>query len=359
MREQAQIAGGWWKLESHPGAGTSVAFWLPAVPNLTLPSQQALRRLIELTLAQRGGKAAERPRCNIDGIARTEPRPPWGTVPAPFYALGAIASVQVGATVARHLFAFLGPSGTVFLRVAFGACILLDMARPRWPRFDARQARTIVIFGLIIAAMNLCFYQAIARIPLGVAVTIEFIGPLGVAIVGSRKALDFAWAAMAAAGVALLSFSGGAVTTLGLLFALGAAAGWACYIVLGQRVGRLVPGPDGLAFALAVGGLALLPFGIVGAGSRLLNAGNLALGLIVAILSSAIPFSLEFAALRRLSRRVFGILMSLEPAMGAAAGFLFLGQVLSLRDVIAIGLVMLASLGATRTDSPPPATNVV
>jgi inner membrane transporter RhtA len=163
-------------------------------------------------------------------------------VPAPFYALGAIASVQLGATVAKHLFAFLGPSGTVFLRVAFGACILLAIARPRWPRFDARQARTIVIFGLIIAGMNLCFYQAIARIPLGVAVTIEFIGPLGVAIVGSRKALDFAWAVMAAAGVALLSFSGGAVTTLGLLFALGAAAGWASYIVLGQRVGRLVPG---------------------------------------------------------------------------------------------------------------------
>jgi inner membrane transporter RhtA len=275
------------------------------------------------------------------------------------YALAAIASVQVGATIARHLFDFLGPTGTVFLRVAFGAGILLAIARPRRPRFDARQWRAIVLFGLIIAAMNLCFYQAIARIPLGVAVTIEFIGPLGVAIVGSRKARDFVWAAMAALGVALLSLSGGgAVTTLGLLFALGAAAGWASYIVLGQRVGRLVPGPDGLAFALAVGGLALLPFGIAGAGSRLLNVRNLALGLVVAILSSAIPFSLEFAALRRLSRQVFGILMSLEPAMGAAAGFLFLGQRLSLRDAIAIGLVMAASVGATRSATPPAATDV-
>jgi inner membrane transporter RhtA len=275
------------------------------------------------------------------------------------YALAAIASVQVGATIARHLFDFLGPTGTVFLRVAFGAGILLAIARPRRPRFDARQWRAIVLFGLIIAAMNLCFYQAIARIPLGVAVTIEFIGPLGVAIVGSRKARDFVWAAMAALGVALLSFSGGgAVTTLGLFFALGAAAGWASYIVLGQRVGRLVPGPDGLAFALAVGGLALLPFGIAGAGSRLLNVRNLALGLVVAILSSAIPFSLEFAALRRLSRQVFGILMSLEPAMGAAAGFLFLGQRLSLRDAIAIGLVMAASVGATRSAAPPAATDV-
>jgi inner membrane transporter RhtA len=282
-------------------------------------------------------------------------RPSRGTV----YALAAIASVQVGATVARHVFALLGPTGTVFLRVAFGAGILLAIARPRWPRFDVRQWRAIVAFGLIIAAMNLCFYQAIARIPLGVAVTIEFIGPLGVAIVGSRKARDFVWAAMAALGVALLSFSGGgAVTTLGLIFALGAAGGWASYIVLGQRVGRLVPGPDGLAFALAVGGLALLPFGIAGAGSRLLDVRNLALGLVVAILSSAIPFSLEFAALRRLSRQVFGILMSLEPAMGAAAGFLFLGQRLALRDAIAIGLVMAASVGATRTAAPPAATDV-
>jgi len=279
-------------------------------------------------------------------------------VPAPLYALGAIASVQVGATVARHLFAFLGATGTVFLRVAFGACILLAIARPRWPRFDARQWRAVVLFGLIIAGMNLCFYQAIARIPLGVAVTIEFIGPLGVAIVSSRKALDFAWATMAAAGVALLSFSGGAVTTVGLLFALGAAAGWASYIVLSQRVGRLVPGPDGLAFALAVGGLALLPFGIAGAGNRLLNLRNLALGLIVAILSSAIPFSLEFAALRRLSRQVFGILMSLEPAMGAAAGFFFLGQRLWPPDLIAIALVMVASAGATRTAPPQAATDV-
>jgi inner membrane transporter RhtA len=274
------------------------------------------------------------------------------------YALGAIASVQIGATVARHLFAFLGPAGTVFVRVIFGAGILLAMARPRRPRLDARQWRSIVLFGLIVAGMNLCFYEAIARIPLGVAVTIEFIGPLGVAIVGSRTPIDFAWAAMAAAGVVLLSFSGGAVTTLGLLFALGAAAGWASYIVISQRVGRLVPGGNGLAFALAVGGLVLLPFGIAGAGGALLNLRNLGIGLVVAILSSAVPFSLEFAALRRLSSQVFGILMSLEPAVGAAAGFLVLGQRLSLRDVVAIGLVMAASVGATRTASPPAAPDV-
>jgi inner membrane transporter RhtA len=286
-------------------------------------------------------------------------RPPRAALPAPVYALGAIASVQLGATVATRLFVFLGPAGTVFLRVAFGAGILLAIARPRLPRLDGRQWRAIVLFGLTIAGMNLCFYQAIARIPLGIAVTVEFIGPLGVAILGSRNALDFVWAAMAAAGVALLSFSGGAVTTLGLLFALAAAAGWASYIVLGQRVGRLTPGTDGLALALGVGALALLPFGIAGAGSRLINIRNLALGLVVAILSSAIPFSLEFAALRRLSRQVFGVLMSLEPAVGAAAGFLFLGQRLSPRDLVAIALVMAASAGATRSASPPVATDVL
>ncbi len=286
-------------------------------------------------------------------------RPTRGSAPAPLYALGAIASVQLGATVARHLFDVLGATGTVFLRVGFGACILLAIARPRWPRFEARQWRAIVLFGLIIAGMNLCFYQAIARIPLGIAVTIEFLGPLGVAIAGSRKALDFAWAAMAAAGVAMLSASGGNVTASGALFALGAAAGWAGYILLSQRVGRLVPGPDGLAFALCVGGLALLPFGIAAAGSRLLDPRNLGIGLVVAVLSSAVPFSLEFAALRRLSSQVFGILMSLEPAMGAAAGYLFLGQRLSLRDLIAIGLVMVASAGATSTAVGRPATTDV
>ena len=275
----------------------------------------------------------------------TEARRP--ALPAPLYALGAIASVQVGATVARHLFPYLGPTATVFVRVGFGALILLAIARPSLRHLSVAQWREVVPFGLIIAGMNFFFYQSIARIPLGIAVTIEFLGPLAVAIAGSRKALDFAWALMAATGVALLSLTGGSVTLLGVLFALGAAVGWATYIVLGQRVGRLVAGPDGLALALTVGAVALAPFGIVTAGTRLLNLRNLGLGLVVAILSSAIPFSLEFAALRRLSRQLFGILMSLEPAMGAAAGFLFLAQRLTVRDLVAIALVTVASAGAT------------
>jgi inner membrane transporter RhtA len=259
----------------------------------------------------------------------------------------------VGATVARRLFAELGPTATVFLRVGFGALILLAIARPRWPRLAAPQWRSVIAFGLIIAAMNLCFYQSIARIPLGIAVTIEFIGPLGVAIAGSRKPLDFGWAVMAAAGVGLLSLTGGSVAPLGILFALGAGVGWASYIVLSQRVGRLVAGPDGLAIALSIGGLALAPFGIAAAGARLANLRNLGTGVVVAVLSSAIPFSLEYAALRRLSTRLFGILMSLEPAMGAAAGFLVLGQRLTLRDLMAILLVMVASGGATLTAPRP------
>lgn len=199
--------------------------------------------------------------------------------------------------------------------------------------------------------MNLCFYQAIDRIALGVAVTIEFIGPLGVAIAASRQALDFVWAALAIVGVLLLALTGGGVTVVGVLFALAAGLGWASYIVIGQRVGRLVPGPNGLAYALAISALAVLPLGVISAGSRLLNLANLAGGLVVAVFSSAIPFSLEFAALRRLSRQVFGILMSLEPAMGAAAGFVFLAQRLSLREVVGIVLVVVASAGATATAS--------
>jgi len=280
-------------------------------------------------------------------------------IPAPLYALGSIASVQVGATVARHLFAELGPTATVFLRVAFGALILLAIARPRWPPLAAIPWRAVNLFGLVIAAMNLCFYQSIARIPLGIAVTIEFIGPLAVAIAGSRKPLDFAWAIMAALGVALLSLTGGTVSGLGILFALGAGAGWATYIVVSQRVGRMVPGSDGLVFALAIGGLALAPFGIAGAGTRLIDVRNLATGVLVAVLSSAIPFSLEYAALRRLSSRLFGILMSLEPAVGTAAGFVFLAQRLSLRELVAIVLVMVASGGATLTaPRPRPAPDV-
>src|SRR6202162_2397392 len=246
--------------------------------------------------------------------------------PAPLYARGAVASVQMRATVARRLFPYLGPTATVFVRVGFGALILLAIARPGLRRLSVAQWRGVLPLGLVLPPLNLCFLQSIARIPLGIAVTIEFLGPLGVAIAGSRKAADFAWALMAAAGVAILSLHRGGAPPLGVLFAWGAAVGWASYIVLGQRVGRLVAGPDGLALALTVGGLALAPLGIAAAGVRLLDLRNLGLGLVVAILSSAIPFSLEFAALRRLSRQLFGILMSLEPAMGAAAGFLFLSQ---------------------------------
>lgn len=270
------------------------------------------------------------------------------SLPAPLYALGAIASVQVGATFARQLFAFIGPNGAVFLRVALGALILLVLGRPGRPRMAGAQWRSVIVFGLVIAGMNLSFYQAIDRIPLGVAVTIEFLGPLAVAIAGSRKPLDFAWAALAALGVTILSFKGGgAVSGVGLAFALAAAVGWACYILLSQRVGRIVPGPKGLAFALAIAGIALLPFGVASAGTRLLQPHNLLAGALVAILSTAIPFSLEFAALRRLSSQAFGVLMSLEPAMGAAAGFVFLSQRLSLLDLVAVALVVAASIGAT------------
>jgi inner membrane transporter RhtA len=211
-----------------------------------------------------------------------------------------------------------------------------------------------VAFGLALSAMNLTFYEAIDRIPLGIAVTIEFAGPLAVAIAGSRKALDVLWVLFAATGILLLARGGGDVQTTGVLLALLAGVFWAGYILLSARAGRAFPGGSGLALAMVVGAAALLPIGVAGGGSHLLDPGLLAAGAGVAMLSSAIPYSLELEALRRLPARVFGILMSLEPAMAALAGFLILGEGLRARDVAAIALVATACAGASLTAARQP-----
>jgi inner membrane transporter RhtA len=195
--------------------------------------------------------------------------------------------------------------------------------------------------------MNLTFYEAIARIPLGIAVTVEFAGPLAVAIALSRRKLDALWVVLAAAGILLLARGGGDIETGGVLLALLAGAFWAAYILLSARAGQAFPGGSGLAIAMVVGGVALLPVGVVGGGSELLDPGLLAAGAGVALLASAIPYSLELEALRRLPAQAFGILMSLEPALAALAGFVILGEGLRPRDVIAIVLVAAASAGAS------------
>jgi inner membrane transporter RhtA len=264
-----------------------------------------------------------------------------------------MASTQTGAAIAKTLFDDLGPAATAFLRVALAAVLLVVIWRPRLAGHARRDLAVAAAFGLTLSAMNLTFYEAIARIPLGIAVTIEFAGPLAVAIALSRRRLDALWVVLAAAGILLLARGGGDVSTEGVLLALLAGVFWATYILLSARAGRVFPGGSGLALAMAVGGIALVPVGVAGGGSELLDPGLLAAGAGVALLASAIPYSLELEALRRLPTQVFGILMSLEPAIAALAGFVILGEGLRGRDVIAILLVATASAGASLSAPEP------
>jgi inner membrane transporter RhtA len=270
-----------------------------------------------------------------------------GWLPSPVLVVGAIMSVQLGAAIAKTLFDRAGPLGMVFLRLAVGAAVLVAITRPRLRGRSRPQLLTVLAFGAVLACMNSAFYSAIDRIPLGIAVTIEFAGPLAVALIGSRRLLDGLWLVLAAGGVALLTRGGGgALDPVGLVLAGVAAVGWACYILVGQRVGRHFPGADGLALALAVGAVLVAPAGIVQAGGQLGDWRVLAAGVGVGLLSAAIPFSLEIESLRRLPARVFGVLMSLEPAVGALAGLVVLGEALRSREIVAVAMVSVASAGA-------------
>jgi len=269
--------------------------------------------------------------------------------------VGAVASVQLGAAVATTLFDELRPAGTVLLRTGFAAVILFALWRPRVARRPAGPLLDALLFGVALAGMNLSFYAALDRIPLGIAVTFEFTGPFAVAIAGSRRALDLLWVGLAAGGILLLSPGvHGSLDGLGVAFALLAGVFWAAYIVLAARVGRAFSGGEGLAMAMAIAALLLLPGGIVAGGTELGQADLLAIGFAVAVLSSAIPYSLELEALRRLPKGTFGVLMSLEPAVAALVGLAALGQDLSATEVIAIALVVTASAGALST-APAPA----
>jgi inner membrane transporter RhtA len=268
-------------------------------------------------------------------------------VPPTLLVLAAVTSVQFGAAIAKTLFDEVGPGGTVFLRVLFGAIVLVALWRPRPTGNDSRDLRAAVAFGLVLAGMNLCFYEALERIPLGIAVTFEFVGPLGVAVFGSRRPRDLLWVVLAAAGILLLSDFGAAdLDTLGVALALTAGALWAAYILLSARVGQAFPGGAGLTLAMLVATVPLAPVGIAEAGADLLVPWVLAVAAAVGLLSSAIPYALEMEALRRMPVGVFGVLMSLEPAVGALAGFVVLGEELVARELVAILLVVAASAGA-------------
>lgn len=281
-----------------------------------------------------------------------------GSVPPPALILLGIVSVQVGAGLAKNLFARSSPEAVVMMRLLTSAVVLGVVNRSALR--DLRRLHSwadigvAALFGLTLALMNACFYQALARLPLGIAVTIEFLGPLSVSILGSRRRLDLLWALLALSGVALLAHGGHDVPLTGVGFALLAAAGWAGYILLSGATGRRFAGSSGLAVASVVGATAMLPLGVGTAGASLLDPELLLVAAGVGLLSSVIPYSLELDALRRMSARVFGILMSLEPAVGALVGLVFLGEVLQWREWVAIGLVITACVGATRFQESPP-----
>jgi inner membrane transporter RhtA len=268
----------------------------------------------------------------------------------------AILSVQGGAALAKGLFPLLGPSGTVGLRIGISALILLAAFRPRVGRLTAAQWRVVLPYGLVLGVMNLVFYHSLARIPLGLAVTVEFIGPLGVAVLGSHRLIDLVWVALAGAGIALITPWTGTseVDPLGVVLALAAGGCWALYIVIGKRLSHLLAGGAAVSIGMLVATVAVVPVAAATGGFAHLTIAGLAAGAGVALLSSAIPYTLEMIALKALPTRTFGILMSLEPAVAAGVGLVFLREVLAPTQWLAVVLVIAASAGATLTSRTPP-----
>jgi inner membrane transporter RhtA len=270
------------------------------------------------------------------------------SLPAPTLVIGSMVSTQLGSTLAKSLFGQVGPLGMVALRVGLAAVVLMAWQRPRLRGHSLQDYRLLVAFGLSLAVMNSLFYASIARIPIGVAVALEFSGPLLVALLHSRRWLDGLWVALAAVGIVLLSpLRGTSLDSLGVAFALMAGVAWGLYIVLSAQVGRSFKGGEGLALSMAIGGLALLPLGLASTGFALFNPVILLLGLGVAILASALPYSLEMTALRRMPVNVFGVLLSLEPAIASIISFVGLGESLTVQMMVAIGLIMIAAAGVS------------
>lgn len=270
-----------------------------------------------------------------------------GATPPTVLVLSGILSVQFGSALAKHLFGEVGGFGTVALRLFFAAAVLLLVWRPA-VRSNRHMWTVVLAYGVVLGLMNLCFYLALERIPMGVAVTVEFLGPLAVALFGSRRRLDVVWVLLAAGGVVLLTGGGGELDLPGLGFAVGAGVCWGLYILAGAALGRHTTEGDGLALGMAVAALVTVPFGVAQSGAALLQPWVLAAGLGVALLSSVVPYTLDLEALRRIPPRVFGILMSLEPAVAALIGLVILGEALTWTQWVAVLCVVAASAGATR-----------
>ena len=264
--------------------------------------------------------------------------------------LFAIISVQSGAAIAKTLFPAIGAAGTASLRIGISAIILLAVYRPNLLKITPNQWKIVIPYGLSLGAMNLIFYLAIERIPIGLAVTLEFIGPLVVAVIGSKRLIDYLWVLLAAIGIVLIApWSNNGIDLLGVLFALLAGAFWAAYIVLGTKVSKIMKGGDAVATGMLFASILIVPFGILENGLTNLTPTFLYLGIALALLSSAIPFTLEMKALAQLPARTFSILMSLEPAAASIFAFIFLQEYLTFNEILAVVFVVIASVGSTIT----------
>ncbi|MEP6805672.1 MAG: DMT family transporter [Flavobacterium sp.] len=269
----------------------------------------------------------------------------------PIYAvLLAIISVQCGAAIAKSLFPAIGAAGTASIRIGVSAIILLIAYRPNLKAITREQWKIVVPYGLSLGAMNLIFYLAIERIPIGLAVTLEFIGPLLVAIVGSKRLIDYCWVLLAAIGIALIApWANNRVDIIGVAFALLAGALWAAYIVLGGKISKIMNGGEAVSTGMLFAALLILPFGFYENGLANLTPKLFGMGVALALLSSAIPFTLEMKALGQLPPRTFSILMSLEPAAASICAFIFLQEHLSFYEILAVVCVVIASAGSTLT----------
>lgn len=265
--------------------------------------------------------------------------------------LVAMTSIQGGASLAKSLFPLVGAPGVTALRLALGTLILVIVFKPWRLRFTREQRLPLLFYGLSLGAMNYMFYLAIQTVPLGVAVALEFTGPLAVALFGSRRAVDFIWVILAVLGLWYLLPLGQDVAHVdltGATFALGAGACWAIYIISGQRAGE-DHGPATVALGSLIAAIVFVPLGAIQAGEVLWHWSILPLGIAVAILSTALPYSLEMIALTRLPTRTFGTLMSMEPALAAVSGMIFLGETLAFQQVLALMAIVIASMGSTLT----------
>ena len=266
----------------------------------------------------------------------------------------AMISIQSGASLAKSLFPVVGAQGTTALRLIFASLILLLVLRPWRARLTARSLRTVMLYGISLGSMNMHFYMSLQTVPLGIAVALEFTGPLAVALWASRKLIDFLWVALAVIGLLLLIPIGESSTSIDLVgagYALGAGACWAAYIVFGQKAGA-DNGIQTAALGVTIAALFIAPIGVVHAGTALLDVSLIPAALGVAVLSTALPYSLEMVALTRMSARTFGTLASLEPVFAALSGLIFLHEDLSFTQWMAIGAIIVASIGATLGSTP-------